>query len=143
MGSAFFWGLVGGISLVLGAAIVYIVPIHQRLLGAIMAFGAGVLISAVAFELVDEAANTTDGDWSVALGLFAGAMTFFTGDYLIDRAGGKNRKSSQPQSDDGGGAAILLGTILDGIPESIVIGVGLLAGTGVSVAMVAAVFISN
>lgn len=144
MGSAFLWGLVGGISLVLGAAVVYLIPIHDRVLGAIMAFGAGVLISAVAFELVDEAANTTDGDWSVALGLFAGAMTFFGGDYLIDRAGGQNRKSSKAQSGaEDSGPAILLGTVLDGIPESIVIGVGLIGGGTVSAAMVAAVFISN
>ncbi|MGH2906282.1 MAG: ZIP family metal transporter [Solirubrobacterales bacterium] len=144
MGSAFFWGLVGGVSLVIGAAAVYVIPIHDRVLGAIMAFGAGVLISAVAFELVDEAARTTDGDWAVAVGLFAGAMTFFIGDYLIDRAGGKDRKSSRPQSGgDDSGAAILLGTVLDGIPESIVIGVGLIGGAGVSAAMVAAVFISN
>jgi ZIP family zinc transporter len=143
MWSAFFWGLVGGVSLLLGAALVYLFEISDRVLGAIMAFGAGVLISAVSFELVQEATNSTDGDWSVALGLFAGAMTFFIGDFLIDRAGGKNRKSNEPQQSEEGGTAILLGTVLDGVPESIVIGLSLIGGGTVSAAMVSAVFLSN
>jgi ZIP family zinc transporter len=142
MWNAFLWGLVGGISLLLGAALVYWFDISDRLLGAIMAFGAGVLISAVSFELIQDASDSTDGDWAIAVGLFAGAMTFFVGDYLIDRAGGKNRKSSEPHEAEGG-TAILLGTVLDGIPESIVIGVGLIGGAGVSAAMVSAVFLSN
>lgn len=109
-----------------------------------MAFGSGVLISAVSFELVEEATDSTDGDWSVAVGLAAGALVFFLGDFFIDRAGGKNRKSSEPpQGDESSGSAILFGTILDGIPESIVIGLGLVGGKAVSVAVVAAVFLSN
>lgn len=143
MAAAFFWGFVGGVALLIGAAAVYLFTISDRFLGAIMAFGAGVLISAVSFELVEEATVSTDGDWSVALGLFCGAMVFFIGDYLIDRAGGKNRKSPEPQESAEGGTAILLGTILDGIPESIVIGLGLIGGGKVSAAMVSAVFLSN
>lgn len=142
--NAFLWGLVAGMSLLIGAVAVYLFEISNRMLGAIMAFGAGVLISAVSFELVQEATETTDGDWAVAIGLFAGAMTFFIGDYLIDRAGGEHRKSSEAHDDEEQGAtAILLGTVLDGIPESIVIGVGLIAGNGVSTAMISAVFLSN
>lgn len=143
MGSAFFWGFVGGAALLLGAAVAYLWDMPGRVLGAIMAFGSGVLVSAVAFELVDEANKTTSGDWAVGLGLAAGALVFFAGDWYIDRMGGKNRKSSQPQEGDTDGPAILLGTVLDGIPESIVIGLGLISGQGVSVAMVAAVFLSN
>lgn len=143
VGNAFLWGLVGGAALLVGAAIATLWTIPGRVLGAVMAFGSGVLVSAVAFELVDEANATTDGNWAVALGLAAGALTFFAGDLLIDRAGGDERKSSAQRGSSEGGAAILLGTILDGIPESIVIGVGLIAGQGVSAAMVAAVFLSN
>jgi ZIP family zinc transporter len=143
MGSAFLWGFVGGAALIIGAAIAYLWDMPGKVLGGIMAFGSGVLISAVAFELVDEANRTTDGDWSVALGLAIGALVFFGGDLWIDRAGGSKRKSSEPQGDDSSGSAILLGTILDGIPESIVIGFGLIGGGTVSTAMVAAVFISN
>lgn len=140
---AFMWGFLGGAALLIGAAIAYLWAMPSRVLGAIMAFGSGVLISAVAFELVDEANKTTDGNWAVAVGLAAGALTFFAGDWWIDRKGGADRKSADPQTSQEGGAAILLGTILDGIPESIVIGVGLIGGQGVSVAMVAAVFLSN
>lgn len=143
MGMAFFWGFVGGAALLLGALIAYLWDMPGKVLGGIMAFGSGVLISAVAFELVDEANTATDGKWAVAVGLAAGALVFFGGDLLIDRAGGKNRKSSKVQGDDSKGSAILFGTILDGIPESIVIGFGLIGGGPVSAAMVAAVFLSN
>ena len=143
MATAFLWGLVGGAALLVGAAIAWYWAMPGRVLGATIAFGAGVLISAVAFELVDEAARTTDGDWSVALGLSVGALVFFSGDFWIDRRGGKRRKSPDAGGDDSSGAAILFGTVLDGVPESIVIGVGLVAGNGVSAAMVVAVFLSN
>ncbi len=143
MTEAFAWGFVGGAALLIGAAIAYLWDMPERVLGAIMAFGSGVLISAVAFELVDEANNSTDGNWAVAVGLGAGALVFYAGDLLIDRAGGATRKSPRPQESEEGGAAILFGTVLDGIPESIVIGVGLISGQGVSAAMVAAVFLSN
>lgn len=143
MGAAFFWGFVGGAALLLGAAIAYLWNMPGKVLGAIMAFGSGVLISAVAFELVDEANRTTDGDWAVAVGLGLGALVFFAGDWWIDRAGGAHRKSSHAHPDDSNGSAILFGTVLDGIPESIVIGFGLIGGGSVSAAMVAAVFLSN
>lgn len=143
MSEAFFWGLIAGSSLLVGAAAVFLFEITERMLGAILAFGGGVLISAVSFELVQEATTTTNGDWAVAIGLGAGALTFFFGDLLIDRAGGKQRKSHEAHDDDSDAKAILLGTVLDGIPESIVIGLGLIGGGGVSAAMVSAVFLSN
>jgi ZIP family zinc transporter len=143
MGEAFFWGAVGASSLVVGAAIALVVPIPKRILGLIMAFGAGVLISAVAFDLVEEASNTADGAGTVAIGMAVGALAFYVGDTLIDRMGGDKRKSSSGAQADGSGLAIVLGAVLDGIPESLVLGIGLLAGTGVSVAFLAAVFISN
>ena len=143
MGEAFLWGAVGAASLVVGAVLALLVPIPRRVLGWIMAFGAGVLISAVAFDLVEEAVDTADGAGTVALGLAAGALTFYAGDAVIDRMGGDKRKSSGGEQSAGAGLAIVLGAVLDGIPESLVLGVGLLGGTGVSVAFLAAVFISN
>ena len=80
MGEAFFWGLVAGSSLVLGGLVALVVPIHRRVLGLIMGFGSGVLISAVAYDLVGEAADTSAGSGGVALGLFTGAAVFFFGD---------------------------------------------------------------
>ena len=78
MGAAFLWGFVGGAALLLGAAIAYLWDMPSKVLGGIIAFGSGVLISAVAFELVDEANNTTDGKWAVAVGLLAGAVVLAT-----------------------------------------------------------------
>ena len=145
MWEALFWGLFAGSSLILGGVIALVFPIRERLLGLIMAFGAGVLISAVSFELVAEAFETAAGSGSLAFGLAAGALTFFIGDALVDRMGGEGRKKMKGPAVAGGGSglAIVLGIVLDGIPESAVIGLGLIEGTGVSVAVIAAVFLSN
>lgn len=152
--SAFGWGLLASSSLLLGGVLALTLPITKRALGLIMAFGAGVLISAVAYDLVQEAQSKAAGSGRVAYGLFAGAITFFLGDAYVDRAGGGDRKRSHGTgggnsggSGGGGGGnfalPVVLGIVLDGIPESIVIGVSLLDGASVSVAIVAAVFLSN
>jgi zinc transporter, ZIP family len=140
---AFLWGLFAGSSLILGGALALVLPIRERVLGLIMAFGAGVLISAVAYELVAESFETSAGRGELALGLAAGALTFFAGDALVDRMGGDKRKSMRRAPGAGSALAIVLGIVLDGIPESAVIGLGLLEGAGVSVAVIAAVFLSN
>lgn len=139
---ALFWGAISAASLLIGALIALRWSVPARIVGLIMGFGAGAMISAVSFELIQEAIETSGGHGAVALGLGAGALTFFGGDWYIDRRGGDARKSVA--SKEGGSAgAIVLGTILDGVPESIVIGGSLVAGGGISVAMVAATFLSN
>jgi ZIP family zinc transporter len=143
MGAALGWGLLAGSSLLLGGALALMLPIAERTLGLIMAFGSGVLISAVAYELVAEAFGTAGGSGMVALGLAAGAVTFFVGDMLVGRLGGAGRKNMHRAAGTGSALAIVLGIVLDGIPESAVIGLGLLEGHGVSVAVIAAVFLSN
>jgi zinc transporter, ZIP family len=140
---AFGWGALASASLILGGVIALRLPVSNRVLGLIMAFGAGVLISAVAYELVLEAFETSDKGSAVALGLFAGCAAFSIGDALIDRMGGESRKRSGGEQAGGSALAIVLGIVLDGVPESIVIGLGLLAGEGVSAAVLAAVFLSN
>jgi ZIP family zinc transporter len=112
-------------------------------IGLVSAFGAGVLISAVAYELFLEASETAEDRYWVGFGLFAGAFTFFLGDTLIDRMGGEGRKSMEGRQAGGAALAIVLGIVLDGIPESFVVGIGLLSGEGISAAFVAAVFLSN
>ncbi len=164
---AAFWGFVGGAALLVGALMGLYLKVGLRAIGLVMAFGAGVLISAVAFELTEEAYRSA-GSIAAAVGLAAGSLTFFTGDWLIDRQGGHRRKSPvhggvrlpEPAADtdhpaSGGsstaasgtaaasGMALVLGALLDGIPESAAIGISLLGGGGVGVAMVAAVFLSN
>ncbi len=112
-------------------------------LGLVMAFGAGLLISTLAYQLTQEASTTSAGAGGVASGFFSGALVFFLGDAIIDRLGGRDRKSSAGGQAGGGALAIVLGTVLDGIPEAIVIGVSLLAGAGVSLPVVVAVSLSN
>ncbi len=144
MGSAFGWGLLAGSSLVIGALIALRFRINPRVIGWIMAFGAGVLISAVAFDLVEEAVGKSSGEGAVVAGLFAGCLVFFGGDWLIDKYGGSQRKDTTGAEEEGGSPlAIVLGTVLDGIPESMVIGLTIYEGGAVGAAYLAAVFISN
>jgi ZIP family zinc transporter len=136
------WGLFGGSSLVLGALAGYLLPISKHLIALIMAFGAGVLVSAVAFELTEEAYGIGGGD-AVALGLSAGALAFFAGDWYIDHMGGAMRKASGMEQAEGNANAIAFGAALDGVPESAAIGLTLLYGGTVEAALVGAVFLSN
>jgi ZIP family zinc transporter len=142
MAEAFGWGLLAASSLVIGGVLAMVVRIGNRPLGLVMAFGAGVLISAVAYELVEDAFETSNGGGGVGWGLFAGALVFFTGDTLIDRMGGANRVRGD-SSEGGSALAIVLGTVLDGIPESVVIGLSILVDGEVGIAVLAAVFLSN
>lgn len=131
MAEAAFWGFLSAVSLLVGSVVALRWAIPTKIVGLVMAIGAGALISAVAYELVDEAIDIAGGSGWPLIGIAAGALAFFVGDYLVDRKGGANRK------------AIALGSLLDGVPESIVIGASLVTGGGVSVAVVAAAMISN
>jgi ZIP family zinc transporter len=143
------WGLLSGSALVLGAAIGAFVKLPQRVIAAVMAFGAGVLISALSFDLMDEAYRT-GGILFTSVGFLGGAAVYTAANIVVSRRGAQHRKRSghaqdaqQKPSQEGGGLAIALGALLDGIPESIVIGVSLLDGEGVGLVAVAAVFLSN
>jgi zinc transporter, ZIP family len=141
--SAFGWGTLAASSLVIGAVVALQVRISVRTIGLILGFGAGVLISAVAFDLVEEAVDTQSGHWAVVVGIFAGCAVFFGGDWLIDRLGGEHRKDAEGAQQSGSALAIVLGTVLDGIPESMVIGLTIYKGGAVGAAYLTAVFISN
>jgi ZIP family zinc transporter len=143
MGASFAWGIVAGSSLVLGGLIARRYTISERLLGLIMAFGAGVLISAVAYELVEEAFVTSAGDGGIALGLLAGSATFFAGEVMIDRLRVRRSRNADDTETSGAGGALTLGIILDGIPESLVLGLTVLEAGTVSLAFLVAVFIAN
>jgi ZIP family zinc transporter len=143
MFAAFAWGFGAAFSLVIGGAVSLIRPINRKALGLTMAFGSGVLLSAVAYDLVQEGFNVSADPIAVALGLAGGALTFYFGDLAIDRLGGANRKRAQGMDQADSPLAIVLGIILDGIPESIVIGLTLLGGATIDLAVVIAVFLSN
>jgi ZIP family zinc transporter len=143
LAASFGWGTLAASSLVIGAIVALRFKIGLRAIGLIMGFGAGVLISALAFDLVQEGVDKSSGHgWAVA-GLFAGCLVFFGGDRLIDNLGGSQRKDPTGDQDSGSPLAIVLGTVLDGIPESMVIGLTIYEGGAVGAAYLAAVFISN
>jgi len=142
-----FWGAFAGAALLVGAAIGYFVPVSKRIIAGVMAFGSGVLISALSFELMDEAYRTGGFD-STAIGFLAGASVYTAANWLLAGKGAKHRKRSGPQQpseaeNGGSGLAIAIGALLDGIPESIVIGLSMLKGGAVSFVAVIAIFLSN
>lgn len=141
------WGLFAGGALVVGALIAWFIPVSQRLVASVMAFGAGVLISALSFDLVDEA-ESTGGLGSTVLGFLGGAAVYVAVNVALARRGAAHRKRSQEQQpseqeQSGSGAAIAVGALLDGIPESVVLGLSLLGGGGVGVPVLVAIVISN
>jgi ZIP family zinc transporter len=138
--TAGLWGALSASALLIGYAIAIWLHPTTRVVGLVMGFGSGTLISALAYELVPEA---TKGDFPVVFGLAAGALTFYLGDWIIDRNGGEHRKSIGTTKQAGAGLAIFLGTLLDGIPESLVLGMSLAMGGTLGVAFLAAVVISN
>jgi ZIP family zinc transporter len=141
--SAFSWGLVATSSLVIGGLLGSWWTPSKRILGVIMAFGAGVLISAVAYELVFEAVLLAKLTGFPTMGLFAGAFTFFFSDRLIGAMAGSQPKAVEATQQSKLVVPLVLAIILDGVPESVVIGLSILEGGSVSLAMLVAVFISN
>ena len=140
------WGLAGGGALVLGALVAWFLRVPRDVVAVVMAFGAGVLTAAAAFELMDEA-EKTGGLLATSAGFLGGAVIYVLANVLLARHGARHRKrsSNQPSEQDqaGSGTAIAVGALPDGIPESVVLGVSLLSGGGIGVAMLAAVVISN
>lgn len=146
MGEALLWGAIAGAANLIGAIIVLVMPLPQRLIAYIMALGTGALIGAVAFELLGEALEIS-GLMQIALGFLGGAAVFTVFDIFISNRGARHRKRSghaeRAPDTSNSGMAIFIGTIMDAIPETAMIGLGLAAGNGVSAALIAAIFISN
>jgi len=140
--AAAMWGGLAAASLLLGAALALRWTLSDRLTGAIMGFGSGALISSIGYELVPESLVRGSGRWMV-FAFAAGALSFFAADWAIDRSGGAERKRIAGATGAGSGTAIFLGTLLDGVPESLILGMGLATGGAISVAFLTAVFVSN
>src|SRR5688500_9599055 len=147
-------GLIAGGALLVGSAVAWFVDIPKRVVAAIMALGAGVLISTLAFELVEEAAED-GGLIPTTVGCLVGSILYIVADWLVTRPrrpvpdstpSGPNivaRRVSTGVAAGGGGLAIAIGALIDGIPESIVMGLSVLQVGGLSIPIVAAVAISN
>ena len=138
---AFFWGAVGASALLAGAVIAYVTTTSERVIAIIMALGGGLLIGSVAFELIDDALDHSD---VATVGAFTllGAGAFTLGDWWLDRRGAGDRKDSEGAQAGGSPLAIVFGSVLDGVPESFVLGLTVLQGQ-VSVALLAGVLLSN
>ena len=143
MFKAFAWGLIATSSLAIGGLLGASVAFSKKWLGVIMAFGAGVLLSAVSYELVFESIKLAGGSGFPGLGFFAGALVFFGSDELIGSLGAAKRKSIDASHGSNLVVPMILAIMLDGVPESLVIGLGILETGVVSLAMLIAVFISN
>ncbi len=141
MAAAFAWGALAASALLFGALIAYRLDPGRGLIAIVMALGAGLLIGSVSFELIDEALKTQTVAWVSLLALI-GAAVFTAGDWILSRSGGGERKDPTGAQAKGSPLAIVLGSILDGIPESFVLGLTVLQG-GVSVALLAGVVLSN
>ncbi|RFU63721.1 ZIP family metal transporter [Peribacillus glennii] len=140
---AFFWGGVSGASVLLGALAAILIPIKKNFIGYIMAFGTGVLIGAAAYELLGHSAHD-GGIMATSIGFLAGAIIFTILDLLVSRKGANERKrSSTKAASTGTGVAIFIGTVMDAIPESLMIGVSLVKEGSVSWLLVVAIFLSN
>jgi ZIP family zinc transporter len=137
MASALGWGALAASSLVVGGVLGAARAWPDRLVGLVLAFGAGALISAVSFDLAEEGAKV-GGPGTVAIGLAAGALTYFGLDALLEA-----RSGSGAPGEAGAGVSLALGALLDGIPEQLVLGIGIAAGEGVGVGLLVAIFVSN
>lgn len=133
-------GLLAGGALLVGALIAWFVNVPDRLVASVMAFGAGVLISALAFDLVGESIVEA-GIMPTLTGFTVGAVTYVLANQLLDRLDARNKRGSA--QGPGTGVGIAIGALLDGIPESMVLGLSMLGGSGVSIPILVAVIISN
>jgi ZIP family zinc transporter len=154
---AAFWGFAGASSLVLAAELAFRVELGRMLVGLIMAFGVGTLISSIAFELVEPALEAAGDLWFIVLGLLVGSVVFFLGDRAVASLGAPRRKGTEGSKtrtagdeeraeaakSDGSGLGIALGTALDGIPESMVLGMSIVSLGSVGPALLVAIWVSN
>ena len=142
MTEALFWGAFSSAALFLGQWLAKPLGKSERAIGLMMGFGGGTLLAAVAYELIPEA-TITDG-WAIVVWALIGSLVYYVGDRIVDSSGGEARQSVAHGSAEGGsGMAMFLGALLDGIPEAFILGLGLALGGQISLAFLAAIFVSN
>ncbi|OLO28141.1 hypothetical protein BTR23_17825 [Alkalihalophilus pseudofirmus] len=152
MWNALFWGTLAASATLFGAILALKFSIPKRIIGYIMALGTGALIGATTYELLEESLEIS-GFKEVAIGFLGGALLFTILDYFIShKGGGHERKgvdrklikdSEQQEVGKTSGMGIFIGSVMDTLPESAMIGMSLIGGKSVSLALVVSVFISN
>jgi ZIP family zinc transporter len=145
---SFLWGLVASIPLIAGAILASFVGLKKPIIASIMAFGAGVLIAALTFSLIEEAYNLVNDFVPVVLGFALGGLSYSIVNHMLNKKSGtKNRKRSHGENAGGGkdasGIALMIGSLMDNIPENMALGISIVAGGTVNIVLIAAIFISN
>jgi zinc transporter, ZIP family len=145
-----FWGFIASIPLLIGSTVAIFVNVPRQIVASIMAFGSGVLIAALSFSLMQEAFELSQSIVSVILGFLFGGISYTLANFLLTkRSNGhlKKRKKSHGELAGGGkgatGLALLVGSIMDNIPENMALGISLVTGGVVNIVLIVAIFISN
>ncbi|MEL3971975.1 ZIP family metal transporter [Rossellomorea oryzaecorticis] len=142
MYQAALWGGIASLSLFLGALAGILFTIPKRITAFIMAFGTGLITGSATFDLLSEAKGNADL-LSITFMFLAGAAIFTVFELWISRKGGSQRKRSNKNPNNHSGLAIYIGTLMDAIPESIIIGISFLGGQSIQWVFIIAIFISN
>jgi ZIP family zinc transporter len=122
-------------SLILSGLVVYGVRVPTKVIGALAGFGAGALVAAIAFDLIPE--SEALDEVAISLWLLVGAATFILSDRVVEaRFGGEETSGPAP-------LGIVVGSVVDGVPESAIFGIQIASGQPISIAFLGAVFISN
>jgi ZIP family zinc transporter len=139
--TAFLWGGLSSASLYIGEALAGPMQRAHRLTGLVMGFGAGTLLSAVAYELIPESHLAHGG--GIGIGFALGALVYYVADRIVDGSGGDDRQEIDSRGVAGSGAAMFIGALLDGIPEAYILGITVALGGSINIAFITAVFVSN
>lgn len=142
------WGFIASLPLIAGAILASYVNLKRNVIASIMAFGAGVLVAALTFSLIEEAYSLVNDLVSVVLGFTLGGLSYSVANHVLNkRASTDHRKRSHGQDAGGGkdasGVALMVGSLMDNIPENMALGISIVAGGTVNVVLIAAIFISN
>lgn len=145
--TASLWGAVAASSLIVGALLGFARRWPPKLIGAVLAFGGGALVASISFELAEEGVDI-GGPLPVGIGLAVGALTYFFADRAVSQKGKRTRGNSgsagsKDKRRGGNGTSLAVGAALDGLPEQAVLGIGMAGGTGISAALLVAIFVSN
>jgi ZIP family zinc transporter len=130
---AFTLGTLAQSSLLFAGLLVCWIDIPPRVVGVLAGFGAGALIAAVSFDLIGQAEHLDT--WQLALWMLVGLVVFLGGDYVVERRFGSEGT--------GGAMGIVVGSVVDGVPESVIFGIQVATGFPISLSFLTAVFVSN